>query len=239
MLHILLLGYNEDKDKPYVHNVLERRMNMGNEYKNIKDPFDAIIGLLDDMGKEIEKAADETFKAIDKIFEEDPVFDRIHDAVKDTVKKTEEILETPCGWYIVKKEDGEPYKLMVFEDQFGAYRSIAGNIDNPGDLMKYFEDCRIKPYEAELKYLKAFIEEEKEMPEYFDLEEKYGPFRAVGCASEAIKDCLREVKEQYVCREDEEAETEVSEGFKFCRECGNKLPADSKFCDKCGSRTDY
>lgn len=31
----------------------------------------------------------------------------------------------------------------------------------------------------------------------------------------------------------------VIEGFKYCRNCGNKLPADAKFCDKCGSRVDY
>ena len=31
----------------------------------------------------------------------------------------------------------------------------------------------------------------------------------------------------------------VIEGFKYCRNCGNKLPVDSKFCDKCGSRVDY
>lgn len=212
---------------------------MGNDYKNIKDPFDAIIGLLDDMGKEIEKAADETFKAIDKIFDEDPVFDRIHEAVKDTVKKTEELLETPCGWYTVKTEEGEDYKLMVFEDQFGAYRSIAGNAEDPGDLMEYFADCRIKPYETELKYLKAYLDENKDMPEYFDLDEKYGPFRAVGCASEAIKDCFREAKEQYGCKSEPEPETVPEEAIKYCRECGTMLPASANFCDKCGSRTNY
>lgn len=27
--------------------------------------------------------------------------------------------------------------------------------------------------------------------------------------------------------------------FKYCRNCGNKLPSTAKFCDKCGSNTDY
>ncbi len=31
----------------------------------------------------------------------------------------------------------------------------------------------------------------------------------------------------------------VIEGFKYCRNCGNKLPVDSKFCDKCGNKIDY
>lgn len=31
----------------------------------------------------------------------------------------------------------------------------------------------------------------------------------------------------------------VFEGFKYCRNCGNKLPADAKFCDKCGKKVDY
>ena len=31
----------------------------------------------------------------------------------------------------------------------------------------------------------------------------------------------------------------VAAGFKYCRNCGNKIPADAKYCDKCGSVTDY
>ncbi len=31
----------------------------------------------------------------------------------------------------------------------------------------------------------------------------------------------------------------VVAGFKYCRDCGNKLPSDAKYCDKCGSITDY
>ena len=31
----------------------------------------------------------------------------------------------------------------------------------------------------------------------------------------------------------------VMKGFKYCRNCGNRLPVESKFCDKCGSRVDY
>lgn len=27
--------------------------------------------------------------------------------------------------------------------------------------------------------------------------------------------------------------------FKFCRDCGNRLPIDSKFCDKCGANVEY
>lgn len=30
-----------------------------------------------------------------------------------------------------------------------------------------------------------------------------------------------------------------NQNHKFCRNCGNKLPIESKFCDKCGSNTDY
>ncbi len=27
--------------------------------------------------------------------------------------------------------------------------------------------------------------------------------------------------------------------YKFCRNCGNKLPVESRFCDKCGSNVEY
>lgn len=31
----------------------------------------------------------------------------------------------------------------------------------------------------------------------------------------------------------------VAAEFKYCHNCGNKLPSDAKFCDKCGSSTEY
>lgn len=31
----------------------------------------------------------------------------------------------------------------------------------------------------------------------------------------------------------------VAEGFKYCRNCGNRLPNDAKFCDKCGTKIEY
>ena len=31
----------------------------------------------------------------------------------------------------------------------------------------------------------------------------------------------------------------VEPGYKYCRNCGNKLPDTAKFCDKCGERIDY
>ncbi len=31
----------------------------------------------------------------------------------------------------------------------------------------------------------------------------------------------------------------VQKGFKYCRNCGNKLPDTAKFCDKCGEKMDY
>lgn len=31
----------------------------------------------------------------------------------------------------------------------------------------------------------------------------------------------------------------IQKGFKYCRNCGNKLPDTAKFCDKCGERIDY
>lgn len=31
----------------------------------------------------------------------------------------------------------------------------------------------------------------------------------------------------------------VQKGYKYCRNCGNKLPDSAKFCNKCGERTDY
>lgn len=31
----------------------------------------------------------------------------------------------------------------------------------------------------------------------------------------------------------------VQKGFKYCRNCGNKLPDTAKFCDRCGEKMDY
>lgn len=31
----------------------------------------------------------------------------------------------------------------------------------------------------------------------------------------------------------------IDRGFKYCRNCGNKLPEDARFCDRCGSKMDY
>ena len=31
----------------------------------------------------------------------------------------------------------------------------------------------------------------------------------------------------------------VCDGVKYCRNCGNRLPANAKFCDKCGTKLDY
>ena len=31
----------------------------------------------------------------------------------------------------------------------------------------------------------------------------------------------------------------VEKGYKYCRNCGNKLPEDANFCDKCGQSLNY
>ena len=31
----------------------------------------------------------------------------------------------------------------------------------------------------------------------------------------------------------------VIRGYKYCRNCGHKVPESTKFCDKCGERMDY
>ena len=31
----------------------------------------------------------------------------------------------------------------------------------------------------------------------------------------------------------------VIQGYKYCRNCGHKVPESTKFCDKCGERMDY
>lgn len=51
-------------------------------------------------------------------------------------------------------------------------------------------------------------------------------------------------KEVIVNADLEEEEKEIrpkgiQEGFKYCRNCGNKLPDSAKFCDKCGEKLDY
>lgn len=40
-------------------------------------------------------------------------------------------------------------------------------------------------------------------------------------------------------KEDLNIKKEEIQNYKFCRDCGNKLPVEAKFCDKCGSNTNY
>lgn len=36
-----------------------------------------------------------------------------------------------------------------------------------------------------------------------------------------------------------ETPNEAQSGYKYCRNCGNKLPQSAKFCDQCGQNVEY
>lgn len=69
---------------------------------------------------------------------------------------------------------------------------------------------------------------------------------------DSVKNELHDLKEQVVENDTEDVKKEerdnsnynpnadgVQEGYKYCRNCGNKLPVSARFCDKCGNKVDY
>lgn len=83
----------------------------------------------------------------------------------------------PNGWYSVVDDDGEDYRIIVFDNQLESYKSIEYNIDkidgntNAMDLIKrYFILEESIPNEHNIEQLIRYIDENKKMPEYFEFE---------------------------------------------------------------------
>ncbi len=58
----------------------------------------------------------------------------------------------------------------------------------------------------------------------------------------ALEYNMDEIPQGAVCSEshiDKDKPKGVQAGFKYCRNCGNKLPDTAKFCDRCGEKMDY
>lgn len=54
--------------------------------------------------------------------------------------------------------------------------------------------------------------------------------------NEKGQDNIKEYEEE---NKEDSTKNDEDNQFKFCRDCGNKLPIESKFCDKCGANVEY
>ena len=98
--------------------------------------------------------------------------------MKATIGSSTEVPVFPYGWYSVIDEDGNDVKMLVFECQMSAYRNIERNITLlkgklgiDGLMALYFDECKIKPNEAELDYFLEYINDMGCMPPYFTFEQ--------------------------------------------------------------------
>lgn len=83
----------------------------------------------------------------------------------------------PNGWYSVTDDEGEDYRIIVFDNQLEAYKNIENDIDKIdknttaiGLIKKYFIIQESIPNEDNIEKLIKYINENKEMPEYFEFE---------------------------------------------------------------------
>lgn len=109
------------------------------------------------------------------------------------------------------------------------------------------------PNSAELDGILDSLQYEYKMENIYDMsvyDEKaiFDSFIEINNAEELISDdnleknidnqTLNVIKENEKNVYDKNAKG-VEVGYKYCRNCGNKLPEDAKFCDKCGSAMNY
>ena len=83
----------------------------------------------------------------------------------------------PNGWYSVTDDEGEDYRIIVFDNQLEAYKNIEDNIEKIDEntiaidlIKKYFIIQESIPNEDNIEKLIKYINENKEMPEYFEFE---------------------------------------------------------------------
>lgn len=83
----------------------------------------------------------------------------------------------PHGWYSVIDDEGEDYRIIVFDNQLESYKKIESNIDEINNntkaidlIKKYFIIQESLPNQDNIEKLIKYINENKEMPEYFEFE---------------------------------------------------------------------
>ena len=83
----------------------------------------------------------------------------------------------PHGWYSVIDDEGEDYRIIVFDNQLEAYKNIEDNIEKIDEntiaidlIKKYFIIQESLPNEDSIAKLIKYINENREMPEYFEFE---------------------------------------------------------------------
>lgn len=70
------------------------------------------------------------------------------------------------------------------------------------------------------------------------------PNKEITDENEVADDIIIEIVEETKLNKDKDIlskdiETQNIKKYKYCRNCGNKLPEDANFCDKCGNDTRY
>lgn len=83
----------------------------------------------------------------------------------------------PHGWYSVIDDEGEDYRIIVFDNQLESYKNIESNIDEINNntkaidlIKKYFIIQESLPNQDNIEKLIKYINENKEMPDYFEFE---------------------------------------------------------------------
>lgn len=140
--------------------------------------------------------------------------------------------------------DREVIKYLIFHELLhangywnhdNAFRTLEWSYPNSGELDAFLDGTNLK-YNLGIKD-KVVKNETYNFDKYSEL----GPIiRSPGDMPPEISPDVtaEQPKEEPTIKYNPKAPG-IIEGFKYCRNCGNKLPADAKFCDKCGNKVDY
>ena len=124
--------------------------------------------------------------------------------------------------YLVYHELLHANGLWFHDDEF---RNIEWEYPNSAELDGELDELMLR-YKIDFKELKKIKFETipLEMSDIEDEENNLEDQKEVGVDSDQGSTPITEVK---------------AEKFKFCRNCGNKLPLGAKFCDRCGENVEY
>ena len=135
---------------------------------------------------EKETDIDTNAKEFEEILSREPsitlfdIYYRLYQSMKAVWKSETESAIIPVGWYSVVDNKGEELKVLVYEDQLYSYDRIkkdiallmAKRITYETCISKYFSNCSVQPAIEELDSLLNYIYDTKEMPQFFNFEER-------------------------------------------------------------------
>lgn len=119
---------------------------------------------------------------------------KLYNIMKANLISEEKRRICPCGWYSVINDEGEDEKLLVFDVQLNGYADIERNIRNiTSDISVdaiqglFFASCDVKPELEELQLLLDYIQDNNEMPVYFEFSQREAfDLKEIGAAYQRI-----------------------------------------------------